>query len=138
MSWNTNGLRGTKKFLDKVVALWDKVSPDAKLPTDVEILFNQTIKKTTEDIDAFRFNTSIAQFMILVNSFTECEAIPTDVFEKFVILLAPFAPHLAEEFWSLLGHEFSIFKNAKWPKYDESKLSSDLVKMAVQFNGKVR
>lgn len=138
ISRNTNGLRWTKKFLDKVVALWDKVSPDAKLPADVEILFNQTIKKTTEDIDAFRFNTSIAQFMILVNSFTECEAIPTDVFEKFVILLAPFAPHLAEEFWSLLGHEFSIFKNAKWPKYDESKLSSDLVKMAVQFNGKVR
>jgi leucyl-tRNA synthetase len=72
------------------------------LANDVEILFNQTIKKTTEDIDAFRFNTSIAQFMILVNSFTECESIPTDVFEKFVILLAPFAPHLAEEFWSLL------------------------------------
>ncbi len=138
ISWNTNWLRWTKKFLDKVVALRDKVSPDAKLPSDVEILFNQTIKKTTEDIDAFRFNTSIAQFMILVNSFTECEAIPTEVFEKFVILLAPFAPHLAEEFWSLLWHEFSIFKNAKWPKYDESKLSSDLVKMAVQFNGKVR
>ena len=138
ISWNTNWLRWTKKFLDKVVALWDKVSPDAKLPTDVEILFNQTIKKTTEDIDAFRFNTSIAQFMILVNAFTECEAIPTDVFEKFVILLAPFAPHLAEEFWSLLWHEFSVFKNAQWPKYDESKLSSDLVKMAVQFNGKVR
>jgi len=138
ISWNTNWLRWTKKFLDKVVALWDKVSPHAILPNDVEILFNQTIKKTTEDIDAFRFNTSIAQFMILVNSFTECEAIPTEVFEKFVILLAPFAPHLAEEFWSLLWHEFSIFKNAKWPKYDESKLSSDLVKMAVQFNGKVR
>ena len=138
ISWNTNWLRWTKKFLDKVVALWDKVSPNAKLPNDVEILFNQTIKKTTEDIDAFRFNTSIAQFMILVNSFTECESIPTDVFEKFVILLAPFAPHLAEEFWSLLWHEFSIFKNAKWPKYDESKLSSDLIKMAVQFNGKVR
>ena len=138
ISWNTNWLRWTKKFLDKVVALWDKVSPDEKLPADVEILFNQTIKKTTEDIDAFRFNTSIAQFMILVNAFTECEAIPTDVFEKFVILLAPFAPHLAEEFWSLLWHEFSIFKNAQWPKYDECKLSSDLVKMAVQFNGKVR
>jgi leucyl-tRNA synthetase len=55
-----------------------------------------------------------------------------------VILLAPFAPHLAEEFWCLLWHEFSIFKNAQWPKYDESKLSSDLVKMAVQFNWKVR
>ncbi len=138
ISWNTNGLRWTKKFLDKVVALRDKVSPDAKLSADVEILFNQTIKKTTEDIDAFRFNTSIAQFMILVNAFMECESIPVEVFEKFVILLAPFAPHLSEEFWSLLGHEFSIFKNAQWPKYDENKLSSDLVKMAVQFNGKVR
>ena len=138
ISWNTNWLRWTKKFLDKVVALWDKVSSDAQLPVDVEILFNQTIKKTTEDIDAFRFNTSIAQFMILVNAFTECESIPTNVFEKFVVLLAPFAPHLAEEFWSLLWHEFSIFKNAKWPKYDESKLSSNLIKMAVQFNGKVR
>ena len=138
ISWNTNWLRWTKKFLDKVVALWDKVNSDDQLPNDVEILFNQTIKKTTEDIDAFRFNTSIAQFMILVNAFTECESIPTDVFEKFVILLAPFAPHLAEEFWSLLWHEFSIFRNAKWPKYDESKLSSDLIKMAVQFNGKVR
>ena len=138
ISWNTNGLRWTRKFLDKVIALWDKVSPDAKLSNDVEILFNQTIKKTTEDIDAFRFNTSIAQFMILVNAFTECDNIPTEVFEKFVILLAPFAPHLAEEFWCLLWHEFSIFKNAQWPKYDESKLSSDLVKMAVQFNWKVR
>jgi leucyl-tRNA synthetase len=76
--------------------------------------------------------------MILVNAFMECESIPVEVFEKFVILLAPFAPHLSEEFWSLLGHEFSIFKNAQWPKYDENKLSSDLVKMAVQFNGKVR
>ena len=138
ISWNTNWLRWTRKFLDKVIALWDKVSPSAKLSADVDILFNQTIKKTTEDIDAFRFNTSIAQFMILVNAFTECESIPTEVFEKFVILLAPFAPHLAEEFWSLLGHEFSIFKNGQWPKYDESKLSSDLVKMAVQFNWKVR
>ncbi len=138
ISWNINWLRWTKKFLDKVVALWDKISLDAKLPADVEILFNQTIKKTTEDIDAFRFNTSIAQFMILVNAFSECDKIPTEAFEKFVILLAPFAPHLAEEFWSLLGHEFSIFRNAKWPKYDESKLSSELVKMAVQFNWKVR
>ena len=76
--------------------------------------------------------------MILVNAFSECDSIPMDVFEKFVILLAPFAPHLAEEFWSLLWHEFSIFKNAKWPKYDENKLSSDLIKMAVQFNWKVR
>ena len=138
ISWNTNWLKWTKKFLDKVVALWDKVSSDAQLPEDVEILLNQTIKKTTEDIDAFRFNTSIAQFMILVNALGECDKIPTKAFESFIILLAPFAPHLAEEFWELLWHEFSIFKNAQWPKYDESKLTANLIKMAVQFNGKVR
>ena len=138
ISWNTNGLRWTRKFLDKVVALWDKVSPDAVLPEDVEILLNQTIKKTTEDIDAFRFNTSIAQFMILVNAFTECDNIPTKAFEDFIVLLAPFAPHLAEEFWSLLWHDFSIFKNGKWPVYDENKLTANSVKMAVQFNWKVR
>jgi len=138
ISWNTNGLRWTRKFLDKVVALRDKVSPDAVLPEDVEILLNQTIKKTTEDIDAFRFNTSIAQFMILVNAFTECDNIPTKAFEDFIVLLAPFAPHLAEEFWSLLWHDFSIFKNGKWPVYDENKLTANSVKMAVQFNWKVR
>lgn len=138
ISWNTNGLKGVKKFLDKVIALQDKVDEHAETPKEVETLLHQTIKKTTEDIDAFRFNTTISQFMILVNKLTELDQINTQLFETFVILLAPFAPHLAEEFWSLLGNEFSIFTKAKWPKRDEKKLTSDTVQLAIQFNGKVR
>ncbi|MDR0282732.1 MAG: class I tRNA ligase family protein [Candidatus Peribacteria bacterium] len=105
---------------------------------EVEALLHQTIKKTTEDIDAFRFNTTIAQFMILVNKLSELEKVDREVFQTFIILLAPFAPHLAEEFWSLLGNEFSIFTKAKRPKRDEKKLISDTVNLAIQFNGKVR
>ncbi|MDR0859951.1 MAG: class I tRNA ligase family protein [Candidatus Peribacteria bacterium] len=139
ISWNTNGLKGVKKFLDKVIALWDKVDTNTvEIPKEIETLLHQTIKKTTEDIDTFRFNTTISQFMILVNKLTELDKIPAQLFETFIILLAPFAPHLAEEFWSLLGNEFSIFTKAKRPKWDEKKLTSDTVQLAIQFNGKVR
>ncbi|GHV22290.1 hypothetical protein FACS1894176_09510 [Bacteroidia bacterium] len=138
ISRNTNGLKGVKKFLDKVIALRDKVSENAETLKEVETLLHQTIKKTTEDIDAFRFNTTISQFMILVNKLTELDKVNREVFQTFIILLAPFAPHLAEEFWSLLGNEFSIFTKAQRPKRDEKKLTSDTVQLAIQFNGKVR
>jgi leucyl-tRNA synthetase len=197
ISWNTNGLKGVKKFLDKVIALWDKVEkscgdndlscsnvsrrdgsinrpnntdnnrsrdkacpcPNGEAvitptngkavitptngeavitPKEVETLLHQTIKKTTEDIDAFRFNTTISQFMIFVNKLSELDNISPQLFETFIILLAPFAPHLAEEFWQKLGKEFSIFTTAKRPNYDEKKLTSDMVPLAIQFNGKVR
>ncbi|MDR0606882.1 MAG: class I tRNA ligase family protein [Candidatus Peribacteria bacterium] len=160
-----------KKFLDKVIALWDKVNlndtnecrdgsinrpnptattndprrdasltrPNAEgVAPNIEILLHQTIKKTTEDIDAFRFNTTISQFMILVNKLSELDKVNKDVFQTFIILLAPFAPHLAEEFRHLLGNEFSIFTKAQRPTYDEKKLTSDTINLAIQFNGKVR
>jgi leucyl-tRNA synthetase len=176
ISRNTNGLKGVKKFLDKVVALRDKVNTnntqcrdvplarpnedgsinhpitnddrrddglprpngEAVTPKHIETLLHQTIKKTTEDIDAFRFNTTISQFMILANALSEQETISRQLFETFIILLAPFAPHLAEEFRSLLGNEFPIFTKAKRPQRDETKLTSDTINLAIQFNGKVR
>ncbi|MDR3169468.1 MAG: class I tRNA ligase family protein [Candidatus Peribacteria bacterium] len=107
-------------------------------PKHIETLLHQTIKKTTEDIDAFRFNTTISQFMILANALSEQNTISRQLFETFIILLAPFAPHLAEEFRSLLGNKFSIFTKAKRPQRDETKLISDTVILAIQFNGKVR
>ena len=137
ISRNTNGLKGVKKFLDKVVALRDKISP-TPTPTEIETLLHQTIKKTTEDIDAFRFNTAISQFMILVNKLSELDTVNRELFQTFIILLAPFAPHLAEEFRHLLGNEFSIFTTAQRPQWDEKKLTSDSVTLAIQFNGKVR
>jgi leucyl-tRNA synthetase len=99
---------------------------------------NQTIKKIGEDLDGFRFNTAISQLMILVNHLTDCSSITKKTFEDLVILVAPFAPHLAEELWEQLGNEYSLFTKAKWPTYDEKYLVADTATIAVQVNGKVR
>jgi len=138
ISWNTNGIKWVKKFLDKVVALYDKLDENYTDDKKTLSLLHQTIKKLTQEIDDFKFNTSIAQLMILVNHLSEVEKISKSTFEILSLLIAPFAPHLAEEFWSLLWNEFSIFTKWKWPKYDESLLEASEVTLAVQFNGKMR
>ena len=103
------------------------------------IIFDEpTAVLTPQEIDEFKFNTSIAQLMILVNALSEAEKLSKSTFEKLVMLIAPFAPHLAEEFWNLLGNQFSIFTRGKWPEYDEKLLVSSEVTLAVQFNGKMR
>lgn len=137
---NTNGIKGIKKFIDKLIQLREKVDQkdSVLIPNDLEILLHQSIKKITEDIDAFRFNTCVSQYMILCNRLGECEKIDKKLFETFVILLAPFIPHLAEEFWMKLGNAFSIFTKAKRPKWETDKLSPQEKTIAVQFNGKVR
>ena len=139
IAWNTNWIKWAKKFLDKVIALWDKVD-DSLQQEDKKVLtiLHQTIKKLTEEIDDFKFNTSISQLMILVNALTEQEKITKSTFETLTLLLAPFAPHLAEEFWNILWNEFSIFSKWKWPEYDEKYLVAAEVTLAIQFNGKMR
>lgn len=132
-------MKGVKKFLDKVIALWEKVNPDMESDSpEVQTLVHQTIKKLTLEIDDFKFNTCIAQLMILVNKLGELDAISRATFQDLIVMLAPFAPHLAEEFWEKLGNSFSIFQTAKWPIYDEKKLVSSQVTLAVQINGKMR
>ena len=139
ISWNTNGIKGVKKFLDKVVALRDKVdASSSQEDKKITTLLHQTIKKLTQEIDDFKFNTSISQLMILVNALTEQEKIAKSTIETLALLIAPFAPHLAEEFWNLLGNEFSIFTTWKWPEYDEKFLVAAEVTLAIQFNGKMR
>ena len=139
IAWNTNWIKWAKKFLDKVIALWDKVDNSLQ-QEDKKVLtiLHQTIKKLTEEIDDFKFNTSISQLMILVNALTEQEKITKSTFETLTLLLAPFAPHLAEEFWNMLWNEFSIFSKWKWPEYDEKYLVAAEVTLAIQFNGKMR
>lgn len=136
---STNGIKWVKKFLDKIVNLKNKID-DNLISSDKssEILLHQTIKKLTEDIDGFRFNTAVSQLMILVNHLTEQEKISKDTFEKLVILVSPFAPHTAEELREQLWNEFSIFTKAKRPTYDEKYLVSDEVTLAVQVNWKMR
>ena len=138
ISWNTQGMKGVKKFIDKIIALFDKADENYQDEAKILTILHQTIKKLTQEIDEFKFNTSIAQLMILVNALSEAEKLSKSTFEKLVMLIAPFAPHLAEEFWNLLGNQFSIFTTGKWPQYDEKLLVSSEITLAVQFNGKMR
>ena len=139
IAWNTQGMKGVKKFLDKIIALWDKVDLQKEDEnSEIETLVHQTIKKLTVEIDEFKFNTSISQLMILVNKLGEQDQISRPTFENLVLMLSPFAPHLAEEFWERLGNEFSIFTKGSWPKFDERKMVSSIITLPVQINGKMR
>ncbi len=139
IAWNTQGMKWVKKFLEKIIALWDKVDLEKKEEKpEIETLLHQTIKKLTIEIDEFKFNTSISQLMILVNKLSEIDQISKQTFEALIIMLAPFAPHLAEEFWEKLGNQFSLFTKWSWPKFDEKKLVSSIITLPIQINGKMR
>ena len=134
--WDTNGVLGLRRFLDKV----HRVSEGELSNTSSEALMRElhkTIKKVTKDIDDMRFNTAISQMMIMVNAIQEDGSVGKDVFVPFVQLLAPFAPHLAEEVWEKLGNVDSIFVSS-WPSFDEALARDEMIKMPVQVNGKVR
>jgi leucyl-tRNA synthetase len=98
---------------------------------------HQTIKKVTEDLDNMRFNTAIAAMMEFANHLTKLEIRPRSVLEPFVLLLSPFAPHLAEELWSALGHPHTLAYEP-WPTYDDALTRADQIEVPVQVNGKLR
>ncbi|NNF57933.1 MAG: class I tRNA ligase family protein, partial [Rhodothermaceae bacterium] len=151
--WNTRSVEGVHRFLARAYRLLVDENPEgkgeantgARAPQVVDAepskeqlrVLHATIKKVTEDIDGLRFNTAIAAMMEFVNAANRWEHVPLAVAESFVLLLAPFAPHLAEELWGILGHEESL-AYASWPEYDEALLVSDTKEIAVQVNGKVR
>jgi leucyl-tRNA synthetase len=108
------------------------------VPTiDYERLYHQTVKKVGDDIDGLRFNTAISQMMIFVNETMKLEVRPRKLLENFVLLLSPFAPHLAEELWEKLGHSKSTAYEP-WPAYDELKCAESTVEVVLQINGKIR
>jgi leucyl-tRNA synthetase len=100
-------------------------------------MMHRTIKKVGEDIEHLRFNTAIAELIKLNNEITGSEVVPRELAETFTLLLAPFAPHLAEEVWSRLGHTKSLARRP-WPTFDEAKLTESTMELPVQINGKVR
>ncbi|VTX64870.1 leucine--tRNA ligase [Gemella haemolysans] len=144
IAWSENGLDGSRRFLDRVYRLFvdeetgkvnDKVQD--KDNSELEVSYNYTIKKVSEDIEILGFNTAISQLMVFVNDCYKAEYIPRKYALGFIQLLAPFAPHLAEEMWEVYGNTESI-SYVPWPTFDESKLVSDTVEIVVQLMGKVK
>ena len=140
--WSTQGLEGVYRFLGRVWRLF--CDEDGKLLVDDSApaapllkALHQTIKKVGEDTDTLAFNTAISQMMIFVNEVTAQEKRPRSLLEPFVLILAPYAPHLAEELWEKLGHKQSLAYET-WPQYDVSLLKEDTVTIVLQVNGKLR
>ncbi|WP_437228133.1 leucine--tRNA ligase [Planctomicrobium sp. SH661] len=145
--WSMSGVEGVYRFLGRVWRLVvDDQSDDVRLspavqdvpPTaEQERVLHRTIKAVTEDIDKLSFNTAISRMMEFTNAFTSEEVRPKSSLEQFVLLLAPFAPHIAEELWEVLGHKETL-TYAPWPKFDASKLVESELEIPVQVNGKLR
>jgi len=137
--WNENNIVGVRRFLEKVWKLQSQVtSHKSQVKSQkFEILLNKTIKKVGADIEEFRFNTAISTLMILVNEMEKQAEIDAADYEKLLLLLSPFAPHIAEELWEKLGHTGSIFEE-KWPEFDAAKTKDDEINLVLQVNGKVR
>ena len=144
IAWSENGLDGARRFLDRVWRLIvneETGEPAAKIvdkeTPDLDKVYNETVKKVTEDFASLLFNTGISQLMVFVNEAYKAEEVSKSYIENFVKLLSPVAPHIAEELWSILGNEETL-AYAEWPAYDESKLVEDTVEIVVQVNGKVK
>ncbi|HEX8994388.1 MAG TPA: class I tRNA ligase family protein, partial [Candidatus Paceibacterota bacterium] len=140
IAWSTDSLVGARRFMERVWKYGNQESgindQESRVSDQLETLLNQTIKKVGEDIENFKMNTAVSSLMILLNAM-EKEPASKTVFDAFLRLLAPLAPHVTEELWAKSGHTSSIHTEA-WPQYDSSKIESDTAQIVVQINGKVR
>ena len=142
--WATKGVEGVLRFLNRA---WRLIATeegtllpalqDIPLTTEQEFVLHTTIKKVGDDIETLSLNTAVSQMMIFVNEFTQCEVKPRRAMEAFVCCLAPFAPHIAEELWQILGHSTSIFLE-EFPIVDETKLVQSTVEIVLQVNSKIK
>ena len=139
--WDTNGIDGVNRFLKKLWGLFykgdDFVVTDEKPSAEALKSLHKLIKKVTFDIEHFSYNTSVSAFMICVNELSSIKCVSKEIFEGLVVLIAPFAPHIAEELWHKLGHDTTVC-DAKWPECNEAYLVESTVRYVVSFNGKAR
>jgi leucyl-tRNA synthetase len=135
--WQSSGIQGVRRFLDRLDTIARRPLGDAALDDATAKLVHRTVQKVGEDIESLRLNTAVSTMMKLVNHLNGIEQPPREAIEKLVLCLSPFAPHLAEELWELLGHPPSI-ANVPWPQFDPALCVDDVVEIAVQVNGKVR
>ncbi len=139
VAWSTESISGSRRFLEKAWRLQERITNEALQSTNEKFLtlLHKTIKKVSEDIEEMRFNTAISALMILANEMERAEFVAREDFETFLILLAPFAPHIAEELWSLQGNKTSIMLE-RWPKANPKFLTEETTEVIVQVNGKLR
>ena len=135
--WDTRGVIGVRRFLDKLYTVAKRPQTDAAPPDEALRALHRTIKKVGEDIDGMRFNTAISALMVLVNELGSLNPIPKALLGPLVQIVAPFAPHLAEELWEMLGHKTSVSR-AEWPKFDPALCELSELTIPVQINGKKR
>jgi leucyl-tRNA synthetase len=135
--WSYNGIKGCRRFLDRVWKLQDIVVDGNEYSKELEISMHKTIKKVSEDFENLKFNTAIASLMALVNEFNAKGKVNRAEFRTFLILLNPVSPHITEEMWTLLGYD-GMLNQQTWPAWDESKTIEEQIEIAIQINGKVK
>ena len=136
-SWSDDGVKGCRRFLDRVWKLQDILVDGDEYSSDMVTKMHQTIKKVSSDFENLKFNTAIAAMMSLINDFYKKNAVNKAEYETLLLLLNPVAPHITEELWQILGKEGRIYQ-ASWPQYDEAKTVESTVEIAVQVNGKTK
>ncbi|MDD5144520.1 MAG: leucine--tRNA ligase [Candidatus Pacebacteria bacterium] len=138
IAWNTQGVRGIYRFIEKFANLFEETSKNKESSEEIQRELNKLNKKVTEDLEQMKFNTIISSFMEFVNlGLDKKEETGKDSLERALLLLSPFAPHLAEEFWQRLGKKSSIFEQ-KWPEFDPKMIQEKEIGLIVQVNGKMR
>ena len=136
-AWSDNGLKGCKRFLDRIERLKDKVVDKEEYSSDLESIIHKTIKKVTNDLSTMKYNTAVSSLMILTNAYEDKETITKKDYQTLLVLLNPIAPHITEELNEELGYVTRIVEMS-WPKYDEEKTIDNEVTIGVQVNGKLR
>lgn len=136
-SWSENGVKGCRRFLERVWKLQDILVDGDDFSSDMETKMHQTIKKVSNDFENLKYNTAIAALMALLNDFAKKGSITKGEYRTFLLLLNPVAPHITEEIWNTCGYEGYVYQQT-WPEYDEAKTVENTIEIAVQINGKTR
>ena len=136
-SWSENGVKGCRRFLERVWKLQDILTEGGGFSSDMEIKMHQTIKKVSNDFENLKYNTAIAALMTLLNDFAKKGSITKGEYRTFLLLLNPVAPHITEEIWNICGYEGYVYQQP-WPEYEEAKTVENTIEIAVQINGKTR
>ena len=136
-SWSEDGVKGCRRFLERVWKLQDILTDDEGYSTDMETKMHQTIKKVSSDFESLKYNTAIAAMMSLINDFYKKNAVTKGEFKTLLTLLNPVAPHITEELWQANGFDGRLYQTT-WPEYDEEKTVESTIELAVQINGKMK